>query len=273
MKRKFQFLALVAVCCAMMVSCKNTQTTEPNSEEIKAQKAALADSVLAKIDSFVEEYILASGNAFSIKFLELTEEEKMVKPDYLLDPSFASTLVTKSQKVNALAIYLTDLAVRKIYDMPLEETREVIAKLAAQLNHPIDADFVSDLEIPVSEKIKKEYEACKERGDLAYFWQFQNATVGEVTYVLAQNPKLFFSKITEEQWQAFMKRGDEKNDAMRELAKYDEEMADVLKVFNQNRVVSSDEEKAKVCVSMESEMQFRLDNKEKFIVRRNALLQ
>jgi len=60
------------------------------------------------------------------------------------------------------------------------------------------------LKMPLSEKIKKEYEACRERGDLAYFWQFQYAIMIETGYIIAHNPELFFSKITEEQWQAFV---------------------------------------------------------------------
>jgi len=269
MKRTFQFFALVAICSAMMVSCKNTKTTEPTPEEIQAQKVALADSVLAEIDAFANEFIQTFENGFRISKFELTDAEKMVKPDYLLDLSFANTLVSKSQKVNALGMYVADFGVRVVYDMPLDEAKEVIAKLAVELSINVNTDF----EMPLSEKIKKEYEGCKERGELAYFWQFRNAIIIETGYIIAQNPELFFSKITEEQWQAFVKRTNEKNKAMRELAKYDEEMTAVLDIFNKNRALSSDEEKAKVSASIESEKQFRLANKDKFIAQRNALLQ
>jgi len=273
MKCTLTLFACAAVCCAMTVSCKNAKTTEPTPEEIQAQKVALADSVLAEIDAFANECMLASENAFRISKFELTEEEKMVKPDYLLDPSFARTLVTKSQKVNALGIYSIDLTIRTLYDMPLEETKEVMAKLTAEINHPVDVNVASDFELPISEKIKKEYEACKERGELAFFWQFQNAVCIELGYLIVQNPELFFSKITEEQWLAYDMRVNEKNKAMRELAKYDEEMTAVLEIFNQTRVFSSDEEKASVGTSMESTKQFLIDNKDKFIAQRNALLQ
>jgi len=273
MKRTFQFLALVAISSAMMVSCKNNKTTEPTPEEIQAQKVALADSVLAQIDAFANNFIDASTRSFDFVSFELTEEEKLVKPDYLLEPEDANKFVTKSQKVNALAIYIVDLPIRKMYDMPMDETKGVIAKLAAELNHPLTPDDVFDFDVSMSEKVKKEYEVCKERGELAYFWQFHNAILIEIAYVIGQNPELFFSKITEEQWQAFMKRTNEENYAMRELAKYDEEMADVLEIFNKNRVVSSDEEKAKVSASIESEKQFRLANNDKFIAYRNVLLQ
>jgi len=273
MKQTFQFLALVAICSAMMVSCKNTKTTEPTPEEIQAQKVALADSVLAQIDAINEDFQKASEESFLLRNFILTEEEKMVKPDYLLDPSFASTLVTKSQKVNALGIYLADMMVRIIYDLPKEEAKEVIAQLAIELNHPIEADFITDSKIPASEKIKREYEECRKCGDLVYFWQLQHAVNTEIAYILAQNPELFFSKITEEQWKAFVKRTTAKTKALRELAKYDEEMAAVFEVFNQTRSFSSDEEYERTNSSIESAKQFRIANKDKYIARRNALLQ
>jgi len=269
MKHTLSLIALVAICCAMMASCKNNKQSEPTPEEIQAQKVALADSVLVKIDAINEDFLKASEESFIIGDFILTKEEKMAKPDYLLDLSFASTLLTKSPKVNALGIYLVDLLVRKAYDMPLEETKEVMTKLAVELNLTVNTDF----EMPVSEKIKQEYEACRERGDLTYFWQFQHAIVVETSYVISQNPELFFGKITEEQWQAYTKKTNEHNKAIRELAKYDKEMADVLELFNQTRVYSSDEEKTVVNTSIESAKQFRIANKDKFIAHRNALLQ
>jgi len=277
MKRTFQFLTLVAVCCAVMVSCKNAKTTEPTPEEIQAQKVALADSVLTEIDSFVDEYVMSAENTFFIPNFKLTEKEKMVMPDYLLDPSVAGTLVTKSQKVNALAIYIVDCGIRIIYDMPLEETKEVIAKLAVEINTPIDVNLSTDLEVPASEKIKMEYESCKKRGDLAYFWQFQNAIMVETSFILAQNPDLFFNKIKDEQWQAYINRLKSKKSAVHKLAKFDPEMAvlyDFIQQFSvRSSVKPSAEEIAAICSSCDAAKKYFTANNEQYIVRRNALLQ
>jgi len=276
MKKNYILIALAMVAALSMVSCKNNkksaQTQEPTQEEVQEMKQALADSVLAEIDAFAEEYFDASSKSFKLKMFELTDAEKMIKPDYLLDPSVANNLVTRSQKINALAIFVSEQGIRKIYDMPLEETKEVIVKLAAEVNHPSDVDFLTS-DVATSEKMKKEYEICKERGELSYFWQFQHAIVVETSYIMTQNPELFFSKITEEQWQAYNKKTNAHNKAIRELAKYDREMADVLELFNQTRVFSSDEEKTVVNTSIESAKQFRITNKDKFIAHRNALLQ
>jgi len=259
-----------------MVSCKNSnkkaQSQEPTQEDVQEMKQALADSVLTYIDACVEKLCDATSKSFRIQTMELTDEEKMVKPDYLLDPSVANNLVTKTQKVNALAIYLAELGIRKLYDMPQEETKEVIAKLAIDVNHPIDNDFLTS-DIATSEKMKKEYEICKERGDVAYFWQFQVAALTEICYLLVQNPELFFSKITDEQWQSWSALKQTRRAALEELAKYDEEMAQVWEFRKKNRITASDEENNSIDQSIEFAKHFYSANKDKYIAKRNALLQ
>jgi len=254
-----------------MVSCKNARNSEPTPEDIQTQKQALADSVLSDIDTLADLYFEAASNCFMLKSMELTDAEKMVKQDYLLDPSVANTLVTKSQKINALAAYSVDYSVRKIFGLPCEEVKEVITKLASEVNHPIDMDlFMSDS--PTSEIVKQEYKICKERGDLAYFWQFQFAIIAETSYVILNNPELFFSRITEEQWQAYRSRNEAIVEAISELAQYDEEMA-TLEDFRIKTRITSQEEWDNSDVTLESAKQFRIANKDKYIARRNALLQ
>ncbi len=271
MKRTPSIIALVAICATMAISCKN-KANEPTPEEIQAQKVALADSVLAEIDALVDQYCDASSKAFRLQAMELTDIEKMVKPDYLLDPSLSGTFVTKSQKFNALVIYIIEDGIRKIYDMPREDGQEAIAKLAAELNYPFDTDFsVSDQ--PVSQKTKARYDAFKDRGELASFWQFEIALIAEIDYIISHNPDLFFSKISEEQWQQYYHRKTTRLQAIEKLAKYDDEVALLLEFRNKYRISSSDQEIEIVNQSKESAKQFRIANKDKFIAKRNALLQ
>jgi len=272
MKRTLTLIAFVAICSAMIVSCgNNKKTQEPTSEEIQAQKQALADSVLAEIDAFADEYIYAANQSFKIQYFELTEEEKLTKPDYLLEPSYASQLVSKSQKATALAYYSVDRLVRVIYDMPTNEIDEVMAKLIAELNHPWGEYKKKD--VPVSELMKQAYLTCKENGDLAYFWQFQNAIIVETSYIIAQNPELFFSKITEEQWNNYRTRYASSYNAISKLSKYDDEMAALLDLTLQYKVAASVEESKSSNATIESAKQFRTANKDKYIAKRNALLQ
>jgi len=149
---------------------------------------------------------------------------------------------------------------------------EEIAKLAVEVNHPIDTDFLTS-DTPTSEKIKRQYEICKECGDLAYFWQFPYALMVETGYLLSQDSELFFSKISEEQWQAFTNQTNVIVMATRTLAKYDEEMATILDMLEQVKPIISDEEKAIVDTSIVAAKQHAIANKDKFIATRNALLQ
>jgi len=223
MKRTISLIALVAICSAMMVSCKSKQS-EPTPEEVQAQKVALADSVLAKIDAFAEQFINVSDDADIFAKINLTEEEKMVKPDYLLDPNDVSKFVTKRQKVNALAIYECETFIRNMYGMPTDEVKEVTAKLALELNHPADIDMYLEWDKPSSELIKSEYNACKERGDVSYFWQFENAILYETNYLFANNPELYLKQIGEENFTAYSEEWNNLLRAIWTLAPYDEEI-------------------------------------------------
>jgi len=272
MKHTLTLVAILAICSAMTMSCKNTKTTQPTPEEIQQQKQALADSVLADIDAAAEQLFDASSKSFRLSSIELTDEEKMIKPDYLLDPSVAGTLVTKSQKVNALVFYSVEQIIRKLYDMPCDEVKEVIAKLAAEVNFPTDIEFVTG-EAPVSEKMRTLYEACKESGDPGLFWKFEYAFCQELNFLIVNNPDLFFKFISEEQWQAYVIRKQSRRAALNELALYDEELAQ-FKEFRENiRTSASDEERDEKNKTRESAKQYYISHKDKYIAKRSALLQ
>lgn len=275
MKKFFILIALAAVAALSMVSCRNNSKSRPQEsaqEESRQQKQALADSVLASIDLFAYDFIASHEQSFHFDDFELSEKQKLVKPDYLLDPSEANNLVSKSQKINALAIYIMELVIREQYEMPLDETKETIAKLALDVNYPFEADKF-DAGTPPSEYYRAEYEECREKGDLTSFWQFQYAVLVETAYIIANNPDLFFSFISNDEWQGFLNSCDKLDEAISTLAQYDDEMGEVWKFRNKMRVsISSGEARAKYA-DLESARQSNLTDRDKFIVRRNSLLQ
>jgi len=270
MKRTLSLITLVAICSAMMVSCKNTKSNEPTSEEIQAQKAALADSVLALIDNISNQYITLSDSGDFIYYTELSDEEKIVKPDYLLDLGEADNFINQNQKENALAIYYVEYFVRLVYDMPTDEAKEVIAKLAADVNYPSGIDVYS-YDRTNSEVATDIYNAFKERGEVDVYWQYVNALLDETAYLLAKNP-VFLEKASEEQYAALYKEFECLASAIQILAPYDEEMKLITDTNstlseeyweNMKEDFSSIETAKKVCES----------DKYNFIARRNALLQ
>jgi|GEM_PF-1803018 len=273
MRKPYIFIALAMVAAISVASCKtNKKTIEPTQEEVQEMKQALADSVLSQIDAFAEKYWTAYDKSFSLKAIELSDKEKMVKPDFLLDPSVANNLVTKSQKTNALAMYVMDIAICKAYDMPYENRKEAAIKLATELNVPFDMEYTTSNE-PASEIIKAIYNACKERGDVSLFWQFENAIVTEGIYILSQNPELFLSRITEEQWESWAVVKETRLAALKKLSKYDEEMAQLWELTEKNKPVDYAEDNYSIDHMLEVAKQYYIANKERFSTLRNALLQ
>jgi len=251
---------------------KYVKVSEPSHIDVKDRKSALASSVLAEIDAFAERYWNAHDKSFNFKDFGLTDKEKLTKPNYLLDPSVANNLVTKSQKINALAMYVMDIAICKAYDMPYDDRKEAAIKLAAELNIPFDMEYSIGDE-PVSEKIKATYKSCKERGDVSLFWQFQYAIIYEGIYILSRNPELFLSRITEEQWEAWAVVKETRLEALKELAKYDEEIAQFWELIFTNKPVDSHEDNYSIDHSLETAKQYYLDNKDRYTAMRNTLLQ
>ena len=239
MKKYYLFIALSMV-AAMTVSCKNNKKAEADAEVVEAAKTILTDDVLATLDELAESFKNEENivDVPSIISSSLTEQEKLIKPDYLLDPAQASEMVTKSQKLNALAILLIERNIRIAYNMPVKETDEVIARFAAEVNDPISYDEGMNL-TPV-EKTKKAYDTYKERGDLAGFWKFFLATHTEVDYLVSKNTDAFFRNLNEEQYASFLRKIDILSDAAKTLAEYDPEVKQAWDVFKSERVMIDD---------------------------------
>lgn len=244
MKKIYALITIATAFAFLMTSCQGDEqkTSTQNNIKKSIQEQTLADSVITKLEKIATKYIKNTDSTPLQSFAKLTNEDKMVKPDYLLDPAEASKFITKKQKVNGLAIYSVDYFIRQIFDMPLNETKEAIAKLAAEVNHPIDFETTINWGENLStEKVKKLYNLCKERGELTYFWQYENAVIREIDYLLAKNPN-FFGKLSEKEWQAHLAQWATIKEALGTLAEYDDEMKQAAELANINNDKDMDDE-------------------------------
>ncbi len=277
MKKTYLFIALAMV-AAMTVSCKNNnkkakEASDANAEVVAAAKTILADDVLAKIDEIGKPFFDESGkfNFTTIISSHLTEEEKLVKPDYLLDPSEVNNYVTKTQKVNALAILISDRTLMEAYEMPLEEVNDAIARLVAEVGAPITVEGRDNM--TVSEKLDAAYKKCKESGDLAFFWQFNFAMMNEFSYLVCQAPDIYYRNISEEQSQAFHKRIVAIRGVLKTLAEYDPEVKlawETYLKFNTN--YPDDKVKEEAYKSVEAAKEAQIARKESVAARRAEML-
>ena len=262
---------------AMTVSCKNNnkkaaKTAEANAEVVEAAKTILTDDVLATLDEIAKPILESSGSAApeSIIASALTEEEKLIKPDYLLEASQANEMVTKSQKLNALAILFVERPIRIAYGMPTEETDKVIAHLAAEVNDPISFD--DEMNLTPAEKTKMAYEAHKERGDITDFWQYVFAIQIEINYLISNNPDAFFRNLTEEQYQSFHNRYVSCLKAVKELAKYDSEIALILDTYYKYNDFSNFEDGVNAYGTMADGKRLAVESKDIYEAKRAAFL-
>lgn len=259
-----------------LVSCRNSanhRTKAPTAEEVLGEKNVLAESILATIDHLAEKYIEVSDSAAIIPLFTLTDEEKMVKPDYLLAPEAAGTMLTKSQKTSALAIYIMENIVRQHYGMATDETSEAIQRLAIELNYPINGEYLTSDSL-ASDKIRKEYEKCRNNGDIPYFWQFQDAILVETEYLIAQNPDIFLRSISDDDLAAFNRQWSYFRTAVRQLAEYDEEMSNICRRFALDHPGMTDSEVDSLYFStVDTAIGTYRSDKSTFTARRNALIQ
>ncbi|MBQ0086240.1 MAG: hypothetical protein KBS72_00950 [Bacteroidales bacterium] len=277
MKKSFLLISLVWV-AALTISCKNTKNAGSNEESfdaatLEAAKVELADDVLNTLENLAAGYIDAADKMHFDNLLtdNLTEKEKMVTPDYLLDPSVASNMLTRLQKTNALAILVTEYPIRIAYGMPVGQSKEAIAKLVVDLNHPIDLDGETS-GAPIAERTKQLYENCKERGELNYFWQFAFACQSSLLYLISNNPDKFFNSIDETSYQNFGKHIKTCLEALKIYAQYDAEIASVLAFWESNGT-SLSEADYQAATSKEGARKIFSERKENLAQLRNSLLQ
>jgi len=257
------------VAALSVVSCKNNKKTSKD-QEIQEQKEVFADSVLAMVDGYAQEFIKADGmNKF--RGWNISEEQKLVKPDYLFDPAEVNKLVTMKQKYAALAYMTFDQHVRVAYDMPLSEADQAIKKLAAELNFPTAVKEWS--KEAASEFVAEVYNSFKDNGNVQYFWEYQYAFYTESIYVISQNPEVFFNGITEEDYYAAELQFFNIRACIEYLAKYDEEIAKLQDMIQQTAIAPSIKEAQSQLSSIDDIKTVLANSVEYCAARRNALLQ
>jgi len=227
------FLLLAAVVTLLpCVSCKTQKNANIDNEEVSQQveaaKVVLADEVVAMLDTLNMKFVSnLSENSLFINF-NLTEREKMIKPDFLFNPEEANAFVTRAQKEKALAMLYIDLVVRENYDMPTDHSIKVIKEFMYDLNIPFDQEYFNDMSIPFDERLVNLYSIFKEREDVTHFWRLLFSAQVEAMYVISTNPDLYLRDVTPETFALVMERMQVVADAMTVLYEYDPETKEIV---------------------------------------------
>ena len=265
--KKITFFAVVVAAMAF-TACggnKSAQTAEETDsikvfeqEQVEAKIKLELDSLAAEVGKLKNLPIVQSGE----NGVQLTAEEKQVKPDYLLAPSVSEDAATLAEKYRILSALSVDKSIAKLYEMPTEDYEAAITKLAADIDDP--SFKVLDDTSTIYETGQKLYDAMNENGRINYFWQMAAASLIEEINVLSQNSEKFTSVLDDEAASNITYRLILLSDAVSRLAGYDSEFEPVskaLEALNALNATSVDELKKQLA-----------ESKDKIAEARNALI-
>ena len=226
------FAAIVFAACGN----KTAQNAESADSEVKSfEQEQIEASIKMHVDSLASEigklkmvpFLQADGNGG----IQLTKEEKQVKPDYLLDPASAEDATILSEKYRLLSALDVDKRVAKLYEMPTEDYDKAITKLAADINDPSFKVLDNEDNASVSETTQKLYDEMEKNGRLNYFWQIAAASLIEQLYLANQNADKYLSTFTDETAANTTFRVVLILDALNRLGQYDPEIQPVAEAL------------------------------------------
>ena len=231
--KKLSVLAIAFTAIAF-AACggKKTQATEEADSLKSFEQQQIEASIKMHIDSIATEI----GRLQHLPFLKegdggitLTQEEKQVKPDYLLSAAIADEATTLAEKYRILSALSVDKKIAALYEMPTEDYDKAISKLAADVNDP-SFKAIEDTNT-IFETTQTLYDGMSENGRINYFWQLASAALVEQLYVATQNTDKFLSVVDDEAAANVSFRIILILDAVNRLSEYDPEIKPVAEAI------------------------------------------
>lgn len=203
-------LAVIALAALVLLapSCKNqnkktAQEAEP--VDLSSQEAILKADLQVNLENLMESakkmkplpFVSASKEGK----ITLSNKEKAVKPDFLLNGAVVNDLVTLSQKYRACAMLGADLVVANLYEMPATDIKDGIAKALVDISDPALEIFAAtpwgsteDASLALEALLKDEYEADRAN----FFWESAAASMVEQLYIVTRDIDKFMPMFDDE---------------------------------------------------------------------------
>ena len=247
---------LAAVFAAVVFSACGNKTAQ-NAESADSMKSfeqsQIEANIKMQIDSIAVEFSKIDQPPFfktTKEGIKITEEGKLVKPDYLLAASVAEEAVTLAEKYRVMTALSIDKKVAELYEMPTEDYDKAIGKLAAEINDP--SFKVMENPGAVFETTSALYQEMEKNGRINYFWQIAAAALVEQLNVISQTQDQFLTPFTDETAANVTYRIILILDAVNRLAQYDPDIEPVaqaiapLDALNATSVAEMKEQMAKM---------------------------
>ncbi len=229
------FVAIaLAACGGKKVEPANTAEAEKSfeQEQIEASIKVHIDSIAAELGELKQLPFIQDGST-----LQLTKEEKQVKPEYLLNPAVADEATTLAEKYRILSALNVDKKLATLYEMPTDEYDKAIAKLSADINDP--SFKVIENSDDIFQTTTALYDAMNENGRINYFWQIASAALVEQLYTINQNADKFLSVFDDKAANNVTYRIVLILDAVKRLSEYDPEIKPVAEALSSLEVLNA----------------------------------
>lgn len=172
-----------------------------------------AEEILNELDAPASLLLESAKNLKPLPFVDtladgsivLSEQEKLVKPAYLLNPETASNCVTLKQKYVHIGLLSVDKAVASLYDMPVDLYNKALNSLLVDCSDPALTIFLTASASPSerAEAFPALVEAEYQQGRDALFWAASSAVAVEQLYVITRNIDKFLLMFSDEDVAAF----------------------------------------------------------------------
>ncbi len=232
--KKVKFFA-VAFATIIVASCggnKQAGNTEATDTLKSFEQQQIEASIKLNIDSLASQ--IAQLKQLPIRekdgMIVLTEEERQVKPNYLLSPSLAEHATTLAEQYRVLSALQIDREIAELYGMSTSEYENEIAKLLVDINDP-SFEILED-KSDIYEASSDLYKAMDENGRINFFWQIASTALVEQLYIISQNTDKFLAAFDDNAASNVSLRVILIQDALNRLTEYDPEVIPVAEAFD-----------------------------------------
>jgi len=211
----------------MAVSCKNNSNETPaQSEEIYVQ---IPEAIMNQLDSIACLYNDLAKNYEDFKAEDFDSERGKIAKEYFLDPKTIDTLLTKSQKINALAILECDRTVAQLYGMPVDEMDAALIKLAIDTGYPLSLEECMNM--TNYNWYTQVYEAFVKSDQITFYWQYIYGWFIESSYILSIDPDYSINSLSDERFEMFKQTSKLMFQALMILKDYNPEVAKIISSY------------------------------------------
>lgn len=242
MMKQVKFFA-VAIATMVVAACggnKQAETTDTVDSLKVFEQEQIEASIKLNIDSLATQ--MAKLKQLPIRkkdgMIVLTEEERLAKPAYLLEPGIAEKATTLAEQYRVLTALQIDREIADLYGMPVSEYENEIAKLIVDINDP-SFKVLDETDGDVYEASSELYNAMEENGRINFFWQIASTALIEQLYVISQNTDKFLTAFDDNAASNVSLRIILIQDALNRLTEYDPEIIPVAEAFDPLTVINA----------------------------------